>query len=1198
MRSRLSFPIVTLLLLALVLSPGLAAGAGAMPAHPAAPTPDGVFVVRIYYNTVEDSKLLHGFDLFEYNNQVERYFLAAVDRAGLKRLEALGFRTAVDEAETANFARLSVPWAEAPDTIPGYSCYRTVEETYAAAQALVTSHPTLATWIDVGNSWEKSAGQLDGYDMMVLKLTNSAITGAKPKLFITASIHAREYTPAETATRFAEYLVNNYGVNPDATWILDHHEIHLMLQANPDGRKEAEGGTSWRKNTNENYCGVTSSSRGADLNRNYTFKWGCCGGSSTSACDETYRGPTASSEPETQAVQAYMAAIFPDQRGTGDTDAAPADATGMYIDLHSYAQLVLWPWGWTSTNSPNFTQLQTLGRKLAYFNGYTPEKSYTLYATDGTTDDHAYGVYGVASYCIEMGTAFFESCSTFEGTTYPTNLQALLYAAKTPRTPYITPLGPDALSLALSASAVTIGAPTTLTATINDTRYLQTNGTEPTQNIAAAEYYVDVPPWQTGAVAHAMTAVDGSFNSTIENVTASVSTSTLAPGKHIIFVRGKDANNNWGAFSAIFLETRMFTMTSTSQAICAPANATFTVDVGYAASVTLSAAGYPAGATAAFVPNPVTGPAASTLTIGNTGAAAAGSYTINVTGSSGSYNQTTPVQLEIANAVLTGPTLATPLDGSMNAATTPTLTWNAVAGAASYTLQMATDPAFSSLIINQGGLTATSYTPGSALSTDTMYYWRVTAVNGCGSKVSTTWAFRTAATGCVTHTSTDVPKTVPPSGTSGTTTSNVTVPSGGGTITDVNVTIGQLTHTYDGDLSLYILHPDSTSVTLSTNNGGSGDNYTNTVFDDEATTNITSGSPPFTGSYKPEGSLATLDGKPSAGTWTLRIVDGYTGDSGTLTAWSLTICGAAASATADYSDLASSYGAAWHTGSGALRLGTAWTSDTSFTAGHDDVGSGDASDDGVTRGAFSTSNGIVNLTVNGATGYVTGWFDWNQDGDFSDAGEQVFTNQAVGAGSTMPVTFSTDGNSVYGKTLNARFRVYASTQTQGPDAAPLAYGGIANGEVEDYTWYFSPLAVELASFTAETTGAGVTLAWETVSETDNTGFNVYRSGSEAGSWTRVNEMLIPALTPGSAQGNAYTWTDATTLAAGTTWYMLEDVDLNGTATRHEPVSVTVTEPNAVGMAGFGGYNSGLAGLYGLLALAATALAGVATRRRR
>ena len=100
-------------------------------------------------------------------------------------------------------------------------------------------------------------------------MTNSAIAGPKPKLFVTGAIHAREYATAELATRFAEYLVNNYGVDADATWILDYHEVHVMLQTNPDGRKKAETGLSWRKNTNQNYCGATSNYRGADLNRNF-----------------------------------------------------------------------------------------------------------------------------------------------------------------------------------------------------------------------------------------------------------------------------------------------------------------------------------------------------------------------------------------------------------------------------------------------------------------------------------------------------------------------------------------------------------------------------------------------------------------------------------------------------------------------------------------------------------------------------------------------------------------------------------------------------------------------------------------------------------------------------------------------------------------------------------------------------------------
>ena len=521
--------------------------------------PEGVFVVRVYYNAVEELQLLTGFDVFEYVNPQEQYVLAAVDRFGLAGLRSLGFRAEVDAEETANYARLSLPLGAQGaeigiESIPRYSCYRTVEETFAAAEAIVAAHPTLATWTDIGDSWEKATpGGLPGYDIRVLKLTNTAVPGPKPVLFITAAIHAREYATAELATRFAEYLVNNYGVDPDATWILDQHEVHLVLQMNPDGRKQAEAGTSWRKNTNENYCGVTSTNRGADLNRNFAFQWDCCGGSSDNPCDAAYHGAAPASEPEVQAVQNYLASLFPDQRGPNASDAAPLNATGVWIDLHSYGGQVMSPWGYTTNDPPNATQFMTFGRKLAYFNNYEPMIG-SAYTVDGGTKDYGYGIYGVASYVFEIGTAFFQDCSTFESTIYPNNLPALLYAAKAARTPYMTPAGPDALSVSLSPGEVPAGSAPALTATINDTRFRQTNGTEPVQAIAAAEYYIDTPPWLDGAVAHPMAASDGSFNSTAENVTATVDTSGLAPGRHLLFVRGQDAAGNWGAFSAAFLD--------------------------------------------------------------------------------------------------------------------------------------------------------------------------------------------------------------------------------------------------------------------------------------------------------------------------------------------------------------------------------------------------------------------------------------------------------------------------------------------------------------------------------------------------------------------------------------------------------------------------------------------------------------------
>jgi len=442
--------------------------------------------------------------------------------------------------------------------IPNYACYETVEETFTAAQGITATYPNLADWIDVGNSWEKNQG-IGGYDIHVLKLTNKSTTGDKPTLFVNSAIHAREYTTAPLNLAFARWLVEGYGVNADATWILDNHEVHLMLQTNPDGRKKAETGLSWRKNANQNYCGATSNSRGADLNRNFTFSWNSTNGegSSGSQCNNTYRGPSAGSEPEIQAIEAYVRGLFPDRRGTGPNDAAPLDTTGMHIDVHSYSELVLWPWGDTNSPAPNGTELQTLGRKFAFFNGYRPQQSIGLYPTDGTSDSISYGELGVPAYTFELGTSFFQGCSTYENTIKPTNLQALIYAAKVVGAPYVTPGGPDATDVALSdnasTSGVTPGTPVTVTASITDTRFNNSNGTEPTHNIGAAEYYLDIPPWKSGSTTVALTPSDGTYNEKTEGVTAIIDTTGFSEGKHTVYVRGQDTTGTWGAISAVFL---------------------------------------------------------------------------------------------------------------------------------------------------------------------------------------------------------------------------------------------------------------------------------------------------------------------------------------------------------------------------------------------------------------------------------------------------------------------------------------------------------------------------------------------------------------------------------------------------------------------------------------------------------------------
>ena len=438
-------------------------------------------------------------------------------------------------------------------SIPGYPCYRTVEETQDAMLDVVLTHPDLATLIDIGDSWEKTEYGMSGYDIGCLVLTNSAVAGPKPALVVTAAVEPKDYASAEVAMRFAEYLVAEHGSDPDVTWILDYHEIHMIVMANPDGRKRAEAGLFWCKNTNEDYCSPTSDYRGANIDHNFPFYWGCCGGSSGNVCDYWYRGPSGASEPETQAIRYYLEYILPDVRPADLGVPAPDTTMGVVIDLKSYGGMMLWSWGFIPTDAPNHAHLQTLGRKLAYMNAYTPDRLVDVFNSDGSLLDFAYGELGVATCAAYLGTDAFQDCATFDSTVLPDNMEMLLAAARVARAPYLLPSGPDAVDPEVG---VPISGTAEIMATIDDTRFSTANGTEPSQNITAAECYIDTPPWVTSPtpVPHSMAAVDGAFDSTVEEVAATLDISGLAPGKHIIFIRGRDADSNWGAVSAVFLD--------------------------------------------------------------------------------------------------------------------------------------------------------------------------------------------------------------------------------------------------------------------------------------------------------------------------------------------------------------------------------------------------------------------------------------------------------------------------------------------------------------------------------------------------------------------------------------------------------------------------------------------------------------------
>jgi len=179
-----------------------------------------------------------------------------------------------------------------------------------------------------------------------------------------------------------------------------------------------------------------------------------------------------------------------------------------------------------------------------------------------------------------------------------------------------------------------------------------------------------------------------------------------------------------------------FSAAPTNLAVCAPASAVYTVAtgsiLGFSDPVTLAASGSPAGTTAGFSASPVTPGGASTLTISNTGSAAAGSYAIQVQGTSSTGTKSRTVGLDLSAVAPSAVILSTPADGAVNQPDHPVLTWQAAGAGGTYTVEVASDAAFAGIVETASGLTGTTYTLTGTLDSNTTYYWRVRAGNACG----------------------------------------------------------------------------------------------------------------------------------------------------------------------------------------------------------------------------------------------------------------------------------------------------------------------------------------------------------------------------------------------------------------------------------------------------------------------------------
>ncbi|MET7671521.1 M14 family zinc carboxypeptidase [Micromonospora luteifusca] len=275
---------------------------------------------------------------------------------------------------------------------PADSNYHDYAELTAVVNQVVADHPAIARKISIGSSYE-------GRDLMAVKISDNVGTDeAEPEILFNSQQHAREHLTVEMAIYLLNLFTDSYGGDSRITNIVNSREIWIVPTVNPDGSEYdiATGSyRSWRKNRQPN---SGSSNVGTDLNRNWGYNWGCCGGSSGSTSSETYRGPSAFSAPETQALRNFV-----NGRVVGGVQQIKAN-----IDFHTYSQLVLWPYGYTTANTATgmsadqYNTFATIGQQMAATNNYTPEQSSDLYITDGDSLDWLWATHNIWAYTFEM----------------------------------------------------------------------------------------------------------------------------------------------------------------------------------------------------------------------------------------------------------------------------------------------------------------------------------------------------------------------------------------------------------------------------------------------------------------------------------------------------------------------------------------------------------------------------------------------------------------------------------------------------------------------------------------------------------------------------------------------------------------------------------------------------------------------------
>jgi zinc carboxypeptidase len=267
-----------------------------------------------------------------------------------------------------------------------FADFRDLAEIDAQLDASAADNPELATVVELGDS-------LEGRAIRGLRITADG-DDDRPTLLITGGQHAREWIAVSSAMYIADQLITRAG-EPMYADALSQLQIVIVPVVNPDGYAFTwTDQRYWRKNRRD---GV-----GVDVNRNFGHGWGGEGASAVPE-DENYAGTAAFSEPESQAVRDYVLA-HPELVG--------------HLDLHSFGELVLYPWGDVYEVAPDDLQLAATANAAASAmstNGreYTALQGVNLYPASGNVIDWTYGEADLHALTFELRPGFEDEDGDF-----------------------------------------------------------------------------------------------------------------------------------------------------------------------------------------------------------------------------------------------------------------------------------------------------------------------------------------------------------------------------------------------------------------------------------------------------------------------------------------------------------------------------------------------------------------------------------------------------------------------------------------------------------------------------------------------------------------------------------------------------------------------------------------------------------------